>query len=1028
MSRSRQGKILAATMVAVLLASTASTRAQVPHNQDEPPGPALSPAQAIAKMTVPPGFSVELVAAEPDLVNPVSMTFDERGRIWVTESLEYPRREPGPGRDRVKVFQDTDGDGTADQHSIFADGLNIPSGIAVGHGGVWVANSPDLLFYPDADRDAVPDGPPEVIVTGFGRADTHELPNSLTWGPDGWLYGWNGVFNPAEVTSNNGTTYKFTCAIFRVHPRTREFQVWCEGTSNPWGIALNENGDLFSSACVIDHLWHLVESGYYIRQGGPYPAHAWPMGSIVDYKHQKAAYCGITFYDSDAYPAEFRGKLYMGNIHGNAVNADALERDGSTYRGTSQADFLSAHDAWFMPVVQKTGPDGSLHVLDWYDRYHCYQDANRDPAGIDRLKGRLYRVRYQQTPRRAGFDLAKDSDEQLIERLGSGNGYDREIALRLLTERLASGQAGPDTRELLEVLALGADAARTPRLNAAWALIGSDSLRPEILDRLLAHPDSTFRAWGVRAAGDRKALAEARRPALLAMAADPSPDVLVQVAAAGPKIAESDGQAAATLAQVFAAGASDRVVPHVAWQNLHPRLDGHAGPLLDRLADGLEGQGGAWTELLPRLVERMADTDEPDLESLARLFEILARDPAARRAELVAFLGAMTDAANDGELAAEAAGPLVAVLFELSDRVRALGAGDPINQPLRAESQLLFAALRGGPDPARAEELLDAQILPSLGEMIAGTWRIGDDTRVRALDTLARLGESEIALDALEKTAADPESGSPELRGRLLSESTRIDAPATPVVLLGLFPQVEPALKPRIIEVLTSRPAWAKALIDAVEAKEIPSSSLNVNQLRRLQSNPDKALAARARAAFGTVREGRNEQRELVVAQMRRHLRETPGDPVAGRSVFDRVCAQCHQIYGTGQEVGPDLTGSGRNDWDQMISNVFDPSLVIGEAYQAVTAATTDGRVLTGLLAEDSPQRIALKVQGGKLEIIPRADLDEMQVSPVSLMPEDLEKQLSPQELADLFSFLALDRPPGDPEARLLPGAPRPKE
>ena len=162
---------------------------------------------------------------------------------------------------------------------------------------------------------------------------------------------------------------------------------------------------------MIDHLWHLTESGYYHRQGGPYPPFTWKIESIVGHRHQQAAYCGLHYYDSDAYPDRYRGKLFMGNIHGNGINVDRLRRDGSTYAADAEPDFLTAHDAWFMPVSQKTGPDGCLYVLDWYDRYHCYQDANRDPAGIDRLKGRLYRVRYKDTPRRPEFDLAKESDD-----------------------------------------------------------------------------------------------------------------------------------------------------------------------------------------------------------------------------------------------------------------------------------------------------------------------------------------------------------------------------------------------------------------------------------------------------------------------------------------------------------------------------------------------------------------------------------------------------------------------------------------
>src|SRR5258708_22803115 len=210
----RKFRISAASVVAMTVALTALLPAQnaekPPHGQDLLPGPPLSPAEAIKKMKVPEGFSVELVASEPDIVNPVAMTFDERGRIWITESLEYPRRDAGKGRDRVKVLEDSQGDGHYDKITVFADGLNIPSGIAVGHGGVWGCNSPDILFYKEGP-DGTAAGKPEVVVTGFGRDDTHELPNSLTWGPDGWLYGLNGVFNASHV-KQNGKEFHFTYA------------------------------------------------------------------------------------------------------------------------------------------------------------------------------------------------------------------------------------------------------------------------------------------------------------------------------------------------------------------------------------------------------------------------------------------------------------------------------------------------------------------------------------------------------------------------------------------------------------------------------------------------------------------------------------------------------------------------------------------------------------------------------------------------------------------------------------------------
>ena len=254
------------------------------------------------------------------------------------------------------MLEDTDGDGKADRFTVFADGLNIPSGIAVGHGGVWVANSPDILFLQDHRRR-------RQGRHARGRRDRlrplrHPRAAQLAdLGARRLALRLERRVQPQQGdVSKNGKTYEFTCAIFRIHPKTRVFEVWCEGTSNPWGIAIDPEGSFFASACVIDHLWHLVETGYYIRQGGPYPPFTWPIESIVDHKHQKAAYCGIHYFDSPAYPAEYRGRLYMGNIHGNCINVDVLERNGSTYKAKAAPDFLRANDSWFMPVVAEDRP------------------------------------------------------------------------------------------------------------------------------------------------------------------------------------------------------------------------------------------------------------------------------------------------------------------------------------------------------------------------------------------------------------------------------------------------------------------------------------------------------------------------------------------------------------------------------------------------------------------------------------------------------------------------------------------------
>jgi putative membrane-bound dehydrogenase-like protein len=981
----------------------------IPHAQDRAPGPALSPAEAIAKMVVPAGFQVELVASEPELVNPVAMTFDEQGRIWVTESLEYPRRPPGQGRDRVKVLEDTDGDGRADRFTVFADGLNIPSGIAVGHGGVWVANSPDILFYPNADRDLKPDGPPQVVVTGFGRDDTHELPNSLTWGPDGWLYGWNGVFNPAHVKSG-GKTFNFTCAIFRIHPRTREFQVWCEGTSNPWGVAVNDNGDLFASACVIDHLWHLTETGYYHRQGGPYPPYTWKLESIVDHPHQKAAYCGIHYFDSPAYPPEYRDRLYMGNIHGNSINKDRLERAGATYRGRDTPDFLTANDAWFMPVVQKTGPDGCLYILDWYDRYHCYQDANRDPAGIDRLKGRLYRVRYQNTPRRAGFDLALESDANLVQVLKSENVYDRDIAQRVLTER-SSDRVQP----LLEKLVLDVKASRKARLHGLWALVGRGPLRPEFHARLFAHEDPTFRAWAVRAAGEMKRVDPTIARAVTAAANDSSPDVQLQVAVAARKVEGLN--AVSLLTSVLFSCRKDPTIPHIVWQNLLPLWDENSEAIAALLKNPVLWEEPTLSGMSSLLMDRALARPETGAASIVDLVRSLTAPTATNVESAQRVLNALVDKVQSGEIAGKR-------LTDLRD------AYQPELDRLRSESPARVYALEA--------ELLAASWGDLKGREAAdrafGTASFPERRRLRALAALVasgrRGGSAQNQTDVAARTmriAADPAAGSVDFRGRAIASLGGLTGPIAELVLRD-YSNLEPPLRPRAIELLTERPDWSKTLLKAVADKKIPATALNLNQVRKLQNSADRALRSDVKALWGTVREGRNAQRELLVDQMRSFLRKNPGDATAGQAAFKKLCAQCHKIYGDGQDVGPDITNNGRNDFDQLISNVFDPSLVIGQAYQTTTVATKDGRVLSGLLAEDNPARIVLKIQGGKVETIPRDDVEEAKISNVSFMPEDVEKQLTPQEIADLFAYLALDKPPGDPSARRLPGAPEPSK
>ena len=993
---------LAGTVPLIVLASVCWSAAArkdepIPHGQDRMPGAPLSPAEAVKKMTVPEGFAVELVAAEPDIVNPVAMTFDERGRIWITESLEYPRHSAGPGRDRIKVLESTKGDGRYDKITVFADGLNIPSGIAVGHGGVWVANSPDILFLQDTHGTGKADKR-EVVVTGFGRDDTHELPNSLTWGPDGYLYGLNGVFNEAHI-KQNGKDFRFTCAMYRIDPRTRKFQMFAEGTSNPWGIAWDTEGSAFISACVVDHLWHLAETGYYLRQGGPYPPHTWVLNSIVKHHHQKAAYCGLCFFDSDAYPPEYRERLYMGNIHGGCINVDVLSRDGSTYFAQPAPDFLTANDSWFMPVAQKVGPDGCLYILDWYDRYHCYQDAQRDPEGIDRERGRLYRIRYKNTPRAGKFDLGEESDERLIERLHSPNIYFRETAQRLLCERNNAA-----ARRKLEKLVLDDREPRKARMHAMWALVGTGSLEPAFHQKLLAHEDAGFRAWGVRAAGNYRQVDPVVRDRVAALADDRSPDVQLQVAIAARKIPGID--ATAVLTRVLVASSDDMLIPGIVWQNLHPLLERDSTPFLAVLSKADLKKAPNLARVMPALVEFILGQRRSDPTVVASLLHMLTEGKNADAGAARQCLDTLAREIETGEIAGRQRAALRKRLLPVLHRLVA----EKPDGPLSVDAAILATALK---DSEGIEAVRSCFRSPEQPE----------HRRVQALNALIAHGDSTL-LQSVQDALGDSRTNSAGFRGHLLASLARLDDPRVARIVLDNFQRMEKDLQPRAVELLTQRPAWSKQLLRAVGEKRVPADAINVNQVRRMLASKDKDLVRQVKAKWGTIRDGRNPEREKVVAQMREFLRGRRGHPLAGRKVFKNVCAQCHTIYGEGQTVGPDITNNGRGDFEQLLSNVFDPSLVIGAGYQATTVTTTKGQLITGLVVEDNARRIVLKEQGGKLETIARDDIDEVVVSKVSLMPEGLEKQLKPQEIADLFAFLTLDRPPEDRGAKKIPGTP----
>lgn len=999
-------------MVAFNLAGPQQGHAEepfIPRRQSQPPGPPLSPEQALAKMVVPEGFHVELVAAEPDLINPVAMAFDDRGRLFVTESFEYPRREPGPGRDRIKILEDTDGDGRFDSVKIFAEGLNIPSGIAVGYGGVWVANAPDILFLQDTDGDDRADVQ-TVVVTGFGRHDTHELPNALTWGPDGFLYGLNGVFN-RSVVKQEDRTYDFTCAMFRIDPKTHRFELFCEGTSNPWGIAFNHEGDAFVSACVIDHLWHLTETGYYHRQGGPYPPHTWKIESIVEHRHQMAAYCGIEYFDSPAYPPQYRNKLYMGNIHGGCINVDSVTRRGSTYRGQGHPDFLTANDVWFMPVAQKVGPDGCLYILDWYDRYHCYQDANADPEGIDRGHGRLYRIVYGQRPEIPYADLNKLDDLQLMTLLQDKNIFFRQRAAVLLAERLRSDRGEVNrqiTAALLERLGQTSRGSDSPSMELLTTALSSPQLTQAELWQQLSSNNPLVVAWAVRSLGNRLASGEIEPTGEIAeqltgLAKHSAAPVRLQVAIAAGKLQRST-TATGILCEVLSHSEDDGLLPRIVWRN----LERHVVPEQRRIVEYLSNRrSGLVADLAPRIATRLLAEVRPDLskpgdqEALQSVLSIADGLAADRPAVAAQVLQAVLAKLQTGEIRAAAA-------QQVLRRWAAGAAGD----------ELTRWQLRAFADESAAHQRLAAYLLDT---------QLPIAERQAVLTTVANTQPAAIGAAAeqwLDGLAAG-ETTDDAWRDALLGAVVQRADPQVQRRVLQRLGSVPIGVQAKVASLMVQREPTAQLLLEAIAAGQLAKDVVGPNQIRQLAGSKSQRLSSEAKRIWGSVRTTESPDRQAVVRQATEYLlNEARGDARRGWAVYERICGQCHVMHGRGYEVGPEITRNGRGSFEQLIISVLDPSLVIGEAYKSVTVLTSDGRVISGLVSERSEQRIALKVQGGKLEVISMDDVEEIRDNEQSLMPEGLEEQMTREEMADLFALLSLEHAPETAEQAVIAGTP----
>jgi putative membrane-bound dehydrogenase-like protein len=962
------------------------------------PAPApIPPSEAAAHMTVPEGFNVSLFAGEPDVVQPIAFCTDDRGRLWVGECLSYPQWDQTgalAGPDRIVVFEDTTGSGHFDKKTVFADNLANLSGFQLGFGGVYVCSTPHLLFYPCSDLNAdhpAPSGPPQVLLDGWNvKTCQHNVFNRLTWGPDGWLWGLNGIQSKSNIgkpgTPDDQRTY-FDCGVWRYHPITHAFEVIAWGTTNPWGLDFDDYGQGFITNCVINHLWHVIPGAHFQRMYGKGPGEDTyvyePMKPCADHEHFIGpwtesrsgtnrnpdaggghAHVGAMVYLGDNWPDSYRNSIFMCNLHGARVNNDLLEQHGSGYVGRHGKDFLFANDSWFRGIDLHYGPDGGVYMSDWTDTGECHNHVI-----VDRTNGRIYKITYGK-PATAGakVDLAGKSDAELVALQLNKNDWFVQHARTLLEERFAGGKLDPGTRPaLLAMLKQNPDVTR--KLRALWCLHATGGVDDATTSELLASTEPYLRGWAIQLALEGRKAAPDLLVKLADLArADPAPAVRLFLASALQRLPVESRWPIAKALIAHGEDAPDKDLPLMDWYGtaeLVPADPARAAQLIatakiplvrQYLARRLASLTGA--DGLAALLKSLSEIDAPEVQS-----DVMhGMDSAFAGQRHVAMPPAWP-----GVYPKLAKSPDAYVRFTAKNLALTFGDADALAQ------------LRGS----------------AADKSVAAT------ERAEAVDALVHARDPQ-ATTLLNDMVSDPALVDDALKGL-----TEVADDKTPGILLDHYAGFSDEQKRAAVNVLASKPAFAMKLLDAIEAGTVAHKDVNAFTVRQLVALNDKPLTARVEKTLGVARPTAKDK-AADIARFKKELSPdvlSAADARHGRLVFSRTCAVCHTMFDAGGNVGPNLTGSQRQNLDYLLENIIDPSAIVAKDYYMTLVDTKDDRTITGIIKEESDAALVLRTPSGDMTI-PKAEIEKRKTQPISLMPEGLLQGLKPDEVRDLVDYL----------------------
>jgi putative membrane-bound dehydrogenase-like protein len=952
----------------------------------------LSPQEAVKRMKPADGFEVTLVACEPQIRQPLSISFDHRGRIWVIQYLQYPNPaglkatkvdeflrttydkfpEPPPkgpkGADKITILEDKNGDGFYETTKDFVTGLNIASGMCLGYGGVFVAQPPYLLFYPDRNGDDIPDGDPDVLLTGFGMDDTHSVANSLQWGPDGWLYGAAGSTSTSKIRG-----IEFQQGIWRYHPLTKEFELFSEGGGNTWGLDFDRHGNAiagtnFGGSAML----HQLQGAYYLKgfsKHGPlHNPNTYGYFEHVPYSGFKGGHvtCGGIVYQGGAFPSQYNDQYIACNVLSNDLYWHVLEPKGSTFVNRFGGDFLVGNDKWFRPIDTLVGPDGALYVVDWYDARANHVDP-RD--NWDKTNGRIYRVAWKNAPPQQRPLLEHLSSTDLVDVLKHPNSWYRSEARLLLAERRDRAAVGA----LMRALSTAKDA------EPLWALAGLGAADEALCLQVLSHPNDDVRAWAIRLVGDTRRCGPAFRDALVSLAkTEPSPAVRAQIACTAKRLPGPDALAIVRSLLSRDEDASDLFIPMLIWWAIEDKAISDRDAVLK-----LFETPGAWACRISRstIIERVARRymTEGDAAACGYLLS-LAPDDESRTLILRGMNKAL-----EGRRLDRMPEPLREAISDLRKK-------------FPNDVAIVLLAIRLGSDAAYDDALnlvgsIDqrpneaVQLLPILGQM-------------------ARLS----ALPVLLRTLGIPNESHQEAA---LGALQFYHDPTVARVVVATFPGLKGNSRKRALSLLTSRPESSLDLLQAVDAGTIKPSEIPLAEVQRIASFDLPEIQTLIQKHWGKVGAATPGEKQAQISSIKNILSKGrgQGDRARGKAIFTKTCAVCHTLWNEGNKIGPELTAADRKNIDLLALNIVDPSAQIRPEYVAHQILTTDGQVLTGLLVEQSAGAVTVLDANNQRTVLSRDRIQILKPSALSLMPEKLLDPLSDPEILDFFAYVQGDGP-----------------